>query len=154
MQPDGRVELPREVRPFFALSDIIEVTQHKWFVGLWRPWSRGKDARRRAGRTGTSKTELGKAADRHHTASGYLRKPAPLSALYLSGYAVECRLKALICQVSGWENLEHAGYELSKRDGREYQLVGDDGHNLELLVDLAELRFELRSLEDVSNAYA
>jgi hypothetical protein len=140
MEPDGTVRLPEEVQPFFIPGDRIEVTQHQWHLGLWRGWVRPRRAAvdhvARIGRA----SEFERAANRLYHRAWQLQETDVETALYLSGYGVECRLKVLICQRHHVGGLERAAYEAAKELGQEFDILGSQGHNLEVLLRLTGLQ--------------
>ncbi|MBI2300492.1 MAG: hypothetical protein HYU66_16385 [Armatimonadetes bacterium] len=65
-------------------------------------------------------------------------------ALYLIGYAIEGRLKYLVCARYGLERLSEAQARLERERGHRLDLLGGQGHHLRLFWDLAGLEPDLR----------
>jgi hypothetical protein len=144
MREDGCVVLPKEVQTFFSPSEAIEVHQHRWFIGLWRQWR--KPARRTQDADSdriTRATDCETAAHRYyHLAKRLANDPRcrdVQTAMYLSGYAIECRLKSMICARFDVAVLEQAEYEYSKQAGADVQITGAQGHDFSALLRAAQV---------------
>ena len=138
IEPDGRIRLPSALASFLSVGERIEVTQHRWHLALWRAWRRQRAARDEGHGARIARTsDFDSAARRFHQRFRALRETDSETALYLSGYAVECRLKAMICRKFGLGDLERAQYELARASGREEDITGSQGHDLEVLARAA-----------------
>jgi hypothetical protein len=77
------------------------------------------------------------ASRRFSRAASGLLPSSPQVALYLGGYIVECRLKWAVCGQWGLQHLHEAERRLSQLAGRDYNLTGAQGHDLDLLLRCA-----------------
>jgi hypothetical protein len=138
VDPDGRIRLPSVLVSFFSVGERVEVTQHRWHLALWRAWRRrstGEDEPH--GRKVARASDFEAAAERFRRRYRELQRADVETALYLSGYAVECRLKVMVCRKFGLGDLERAQYELARTSGYEADVTGSKGHDLEVLARAA-----------------
>lgn len=72
-----------------------------------------------------------------------LPERCPDTAVYLAGYLLECRLKVRVCEQRQVDRLDEANAQINNEETaagrRSVDLLGRDGHNLELLWRLAGL---------------
>jgi hypothetical protein len=138
VEPDGRVRLPSALASFFSVGERIEVTQHRWHLALWRAWRGARVHASDAKRTRVAVASMfERASRRYHVRSRELRRADTETAMYLSGYALECRLKKMICERYGCASLERAEYEHARGSGQEATLTGAQGHDLQVLATVA-----------------
>ena len=147
MGADGAVKIAPPVDGFFDEGEVIEVAQYRWHVGLWRQWERARRGRSTREQPAGSATVFHSAANRFERVARELRSERPEDAatyLYLYGYVVECRLKARVCSEYSVGSLLRAQYEAEKQRGEPLEIMGAQGHNLELLLSLANLKGRMR----------
>ena len=137
---DGRIRLPSALVSFFAVGERVEVSQHRWHLALWRPWRKSRRSRSESNEERiTSATDCAKSAERYYHLATELAGRDKQTAMYLAGYAVECRLKSIICAKFGVATLELAEYEYSRQVGEDAQITGSRGHDFETLARAAHL---------------
>ncbi len=155
---EGNVQLPEQARRMFAQDgnpETVDVIVRRHRAELWRKWERVRPVAPR-GRPQPGKAvgreEFEKAAKRFNTFGRELFSRDEALALYLFGYAIECRLKALICEAQRVGSLHKAQYQLERDRGEEFDILGGQGHDLGLLLALANLHI-LTSNPDFQEAW-
>ena len=89
----------------------------------------------------SGRTEQAKAAFRRKADATILRQQRHWrGAMYLLGYAVECKLKARLMEIHRARTLGELEERLSKRIGTRVQLTGKEGHSIVRLVELTGAR--------------
>lgn len=146
IETGGVIRLPEPLHSYFGADDTCEVAQYRDHLALWRRWER----KPRLGE-GTTKVvhreAFARAAERHAAASRALLEDWPEVAMYLAGFAVECKLKELVCLGQSTVALDDAARSLSRRSGEDLDLTGSRGHDLALLWHLAGLQADLADAE-------
>jgi hypothetical protein len=104
-----------------------------------RPQAIGKAARYEyGGRTEQTKAAFKRRAD----ARALAEKERWRGAMYLGGYAVECRLKAKLMEMFNARTLDHLGKILTRRTGQKVELAT---HSIEYLFGFTGARNRLSS---------
>ena len=98
MGPNGTVVLPEALHGFFYQGEAIEVAQYRLHLGLWREWQRVKQSLPSGGgEKVTGKHAFSSAATRFWERGRQVFDAGDAeTGLYLTGMALECRLKVLV----------------------------------------------------------
>ena len=136
------LSLPEPERSLFSIDEDVEVIRYRHHLGVWRAWSRVKSGPDSSAQDkARARTTFQDAAVRHWNSALHLWSDGQVQvALYLCEYAVECRLKVLLCDKHGVGSLKRAQYEAEKAEGRELDIMGSRGHDLPLLLGLSGLQ--------------